>query len=423
MNTPIAAHFLKNDLQKSAHPVVFMFLILPFGIISGYLTVTLAYLFTRAGVSMEQVAGLAAAALIPAIFKFIWAPLVDITLSVKKWYVISTVISALTVLATAVIPVKLSSLPLLTGVIILSNFAVSFETAAVNALAAYDTPEHLKGRVSGYIQAGNMGGSGVGGGAGLWLAQRLPNVWMAGAVLAIVCILCCFALFYVKEPQYAARLQNFGGNFKNVLKDIWLTLKTKLGLLACILLTLPIGTCAANGLFAAAAKDWKASADVVALVTGVLGGVITGFGSLIGGWICDQINRQSSYLIFGLVQAACAVAMAYLPHTEWMYIFWTLAYAATAGAAYAAYNAFTLEAIGKGAAATKFELLAGVSNIPIYLVTFYEGIAYTKWGAKGMLYMEAVCAVAAIALFAAIRVVVMKYKGGQNKVEPVVATV
>jgi PAT family beta-lactamase induction signal transducer AmpG len=401
---------ISANSHKAPHPIAFLILVLPFGIMSGYLTVTLAYLFSKAGISIEKIAILVAISYIPQFLKFIWAPLVDVTLSVKKWYVLSTVVSAACLLATGIVPVKASSLPLLTIIIVASNFAVSFVAMAGNSLAAHDTPENMKGRVSGYMQAGNMGGSGVGGGAGLWLAQRMPAVWMAGGVLALTCIACCAALFFVNEPISTVRVKGIGKTINNVLQDVWLTIKAKLGILAFILCLMPIGTCAAMNLFSAVAKDWKTSADVVALVTGVVGGLITGVGSLIGGWVCDKMDRKLAYLLIGLLQAASAVGMAFFPHTQLMYIIWTLIYSVTAGLAYAAYNAFTLEAIGKGAAATKFELYASISNLPIYLMTMVAGAAYARWGANGMLNTEAVCACVAVVLFIAIKALIDRRK-------------
>jgi PAT family beta-lactamase induction signal transducer AmpG len=397
--------------EKSSHPFIYLVLFLPFGIMSGYLTVTLAYLFSKAGISIEQIAILVAFSLVPQIFKFLWAPFVDVTLTVKKWYILSTVISAACILATALIPVRISSLPLLTGVIILSNFAVSFVAAAGNSLSAHDTPMEKKGMVSGYIQAGNVGGAGVGGGAGLWLAQHMPSVWMAGGALAITCLLCCFGLYFVKEPVTRLRVKSAAKTITNLLQDVWLTIKTKLGLLALILSLMPIGTCAAGSLFSAIAKDWHTDADTVALVTGVIGGLITAAGSLLGGWICDLMDRKLAYLVMGLLQAANAVGMAYFPHTQNMYIVWTLIYALTTGLAYAAFNAYTLEAVGKGAAATKFELYASISNAPIYMMTAIAGLAYARWGANGMFNTEAAFAVVAVILFGIIWSLFKKQKG------------
>ncbi len=65
--------------------------------------------------------------------------------------------------------------------------------------------------------------------------------------------------------------------------------------------------------------------------------------------------------------AATVVGMAYAPRTEMMFILWTSFYAITLGLSYAGFTAFTLEAIGKGAAATKYNIFASLSNSPIYL--------------------------------------------------------
>ena len=408
MTNDIAAD--NGQHQSHSHPVVFMFLVLPFGIISGYVTVAFAYLFSKAGVSIEAVAALVGASLLPHVFKFIWAPLVDATLSLKKWYILSGVITAAGIVATGILPFKESSLPLLTVIVVIANVAVSFLGMTTNGLAAYDTPPELKGRVGGYLQAGNLGGSGLGGGAGLWLAQHLAAPWMAAAILAASCLLCAFGLFFVKEPQSTVRTDKVLHTMRNLFKDIWETLKARMGFLAIFLCFLPLGTGAASNLWSAVAGDWNASANTVAFVTGIMSGLITAAGCLIGGWMCDKMDRKKAYIVFGLMQAVCAVAMAYLPHTEWMYIIWTSLYAVTLGLSYAAFSAFVLEAIGKGAAATKFTVYASLSNAPIYYMTLIDGWAHTHYGPKGMLNVEAIFGVIGVILFFALLAFVNRRK-------------
>ncbi len=367
--------------------------------VSGYLTVTLAFLYSKAGISAGMFAGLVATMYVPQIFKFFWSAFVDVTFTVKKWYVVSTILTAATIFVTGILPVKASSWSVLTILIVVASFASTFVGAAMNSLSAYDTPEEKKGRVSGYIQAGNLGGGSVGGGLGLWLAQRVHSPWMVSGTLALICILCCFALIFVSEVKTNLKGETVIATVWNVLLDIWHTIKNRLGLLAMLLCLVPLGSGAASNLFAAIAGDWKASGDVVAIVTGIIGGLITAIGCLVGGWVCDLMSRQLAYVLMGLLQVICCIGMAFCPHTPLMYIIWTLLYTLTNGLAYAAFNAYTLEAIGKGAAATKFELYAGVSNTPIYMMTTIAGIAYTKWGANGMLNTEAVFAIIAVVLF------------------------
>jgi hypothetical protein len=74
-----------QELSSRSHPVVFLFLFLPWGILTGYLGVTVSYLLAQAGMSAEQIAGLIALGFIPQTWKFLCAPLVDTTLSQRKW--------------------------------------------------------------------------------------------------------------------------------------------------------------------------------------------------------------------------------------------------------------------------------------------------------------------------------------------------
>ena len=188
MDKNLSGPSLLTEDDKPMHPIVILFLILPFGIIQGYLTVTLAFLYSKAGVSVEEVAGLIGVSLIPSILRFLWAPLVDITLTVKKWYLIGNVISAAGILAIGILPAKESSVPLLMVIVLFSYFAVTFVSLSVSNIMAYDTRPEIQGTAGGYYNAGGLGGIGIGGGFGLWLAVRLPSVCMDGWGRACHCL-------------------------------------------------------------------------------------------------------------------------------------------------------------------------------------------------------------------------------------------
>jgi MFS family permease len=411
MTSDTALPLSSGKIKKQVHPILFFFFYMPFGVFTGYLTVTLTYLFSVSGISIKQIAGLATLNLLPQIFKFLWAPLVDTTLSIKTWYLISTLITAATIFATGIVPIKASNLVLFSGMILISSFARSFVSAAINGLAAHNIDDNFKGRVGGYNQAGNLGGGAVGGGAGLWLAQHTGMVWLPGAMLALICVLCCTGLLFITEPVSTIRVKSARQTINNVLRDVWQNLKNKRGLLALVLNLIPLGTGAAGYLFAAIAIDWKAGADTVALVTGGLGGLATIIGCLIGGWFSDKFDKQRSFVLFSLLQGLCCVAMAFCPHVLLMFVIWTLAYAFINGLLNGAYAAFCLEASGKGAAASKFEIYSSAAYLPLYLMIWVSGLAYSKWHAVGMLSTEAVIGVFAAGLFIVTGLVVNKRMG------------
>jgi len=307
----------------------------PFGITCGYLTLTLAFLYAEAGISIWSVSILMSVSIIPNMLKFLWAPLVDATWTLKKWFIFSCVTSAGGLVTLGYMRPSVAAIPWAVVLILLVTFLIGFSAMAVNSLAAYDTPENKKGMVSGYTQAGNVGGSSIGGGAGLWMAKHLAAPWMSAALLAIVSVACCLALVALAEPKMQIKVKSIGKTFKNLTWDVWDTLKTKTGLLALFILLIPIGTGAASGLFAPIAKEWLTGADTVALVTGVMGGLLSAVGSFMGGWLCDKMDRKNAYILVGLIQAACCVGMALSPRTPSMYIWWTLLYSFTVGLTYA----------------------------------------------------------------------------------------
>jgi hypothetical protein len=122
------------------------------------------------------------------------------------------------------------------------------------------------------------------------------------------------------------------------------------------------------------------------------------------------MDRKASYVLYGVLQAACAVGMALAPRTQPMYVFWTCLYAVITGLTYAGFTAFTLEAIGTGAAATKYNLFASLSNTPIYWMTLVDGWAYARRGAAAMLNTEATICILGMLLFVAVAIVVTRTK-------------
>ena len=391
--------------MRRVHPIVFLFLIVPFGAMGGYLTVAVAYELSQAGVGVDEVAALVAASLIPQTWKFLWAPIADTTLTRKRWYLIGALLSAVGIYLTGAVPADARSLPLLYAVVIVSNVAVTFLAMATESLLVYNTPPEEKGRAGGWFQAGNLGGTGVGGGLGLWLAQTLPDPWMAGAGVALMCALCAIALGFVPEPPTIARTATYPRMLLAVWHDLWQVVRTRAGTLALLICFLPIGTGAASNLWAAVADDWHASAGTVALATGVVSGLVSAVGCLVGGYGADRLDRKMAYALYGLLMALSTVAMDFAPRTESMYVVFTLLYAFIAGLTYAGFTAVALEAIGLGAAATKYNVYASLSNMPIAYMTVIDGWAHTRWGASGLLEIEAIIGVLGIVVFAAVAMI------------------
>jgi len=390
--------------RSPPHPLVYLILYLPYGIASGYVTVTLAWLLSHAGASVMAIAALGGMALLPNTWKVLWAPVIDATLTAKLWFLLSTGVTAASLMGIAFLPLKTELLPLYGWLVLASSVASTVTTMAVARFMAFDTPDELKGQAGGWSQAGNLGGVGLGGGAGLWLAVHTGQPWLAGAVLGLACMACAVPLLWMPEPGRVASGRGMRETLVETGRDVLVLVKTRIGLLACFLMLLPIGSGGLTQLWGAIAKDWGAGADMVALVGGVLSGFVSTPGCIAGGYLADRIDKKRAYGLFGLGLAAVAVAMAWGPRTPMAFLVFACVYNLVVGFCYGAYSAVTLEAIGKGAAATKFNLISSISNVPLLVVTLVDGWAETRYGASGMLYAEALLGVAGVAVYAAVAV-------------------
>lgn len=393
-----------TNTTRAPHPFAYTLLIAPFGAVGGYVSVAMVFLATQFGLSVEDGALLIAAGMVPHVWKFLWAPIADTTLTRKRWYLASVALCAVGVTAMSAIPLRKENLFLLEGVIFVTNLASTFLGMAVEGLMAHATPSEQRGRVGGWFQAGNLGGTGLGGGAGLWMATHLPGPWMSGAALGVFFLVAAGALRFVPEALAEVRAGSLLHSMRGVLIDFWQMIKSRRGALCAVLCILPIGTGAATNVLAQAevAAQWGVGENTVSLVNGVLNGLVSAIGCLVGGEICGRFSPRRVYAAVGLLMAGVAATMATTPFVPSIYVIATLAYAFTTGLAYAAFTGFVLDAIGKGAAATKYNAFASLSNTPTTYMGLVLAAAYTRLGAAGMLLSEAAAGVLGILVLAAV---------------------
>ena len=383
----------------SAPPsAVFLPLFAPFGISSGYVSVTLAFLLGRAGLSTLEITTIIAGTLWVQTWKVLWAPIIDTVGNPKLWYGLGATAIGATILAMSVLPATVHEVPAITVLALVSSAASTLVSMSSEIFMAQSVPAQMRGRASGWAQAGNVGGSGVGGGIGLLLAEHVSQQWVSGAVLAAICFACWGCVRFVPPARRTRSAVAYLDELKGVVHDVWNVARSRVGYLALILMVLPIASGAAP--WSAIAGEWGAGADLVALVNGIVGGLASAAGALVGGYVCDRMTPGRAYCMFGMMVGAVAVAMAWWARTPAAFIVFTLAYSALVGCGFAAYSAIVLQAIGQRSAATNFNLMAALSNVPIAIMTSFDGWVHDRYGTGAMLYGEMVLPAATIAAFA-----------------------
>ena len=71
--------------HDSTRPFVFFFLALPYGISSGFVSINLPFLLTRVGFSVAQAASIVAIGVSANLWRFLWGPVADLTLTARRW--------------------------------------------------------------------------------------------------------------------------------------------------------------------------------------------------------------------------------------------------------------------------------------------------------------------------------------------------
>lgn len=347
------------------------------------------------GFSVGATAAITALGISANLWRFVWAPVTDLTLTLHKWYLIGISFCSAALIVLCFVPIQLRNTKILTTIVFLSQVAATFVVGPVGGFMAKTVEDHKKGRAGGWYQAGNLGGMGMGGGAGIWLSTHY-SYRVAGVSLALTMMFCAAILLIV--PQVRAVKTSLSSSLKIMWLDMKILFSSRVALFTILMILTPIGMGAAAYIWSSVGKDWDASANTVALTTGLLSGIMSAIGCVFGGWFSDKAGIWWSYFVSGGGMALVTLLMSVFPFTPDSYMFGVLGYAFMIGFAYAAYSAMALRAIGKGLASTKYALISSISNIaPIYM-TAYDGWLHDAYGIKAMLLGETILGFGFIAM-------------------------
>lgn len=347
--------------------------------------VLIPFLPRKHGVLPDRIAKVIAISSIPNVWYFLWSPVVDIGLLRRHWVLIASGVSA--VCAAAAISIPTLSLGQLTILLLGGNVICMLLSSACGAVL---TTLHAsqRGRASGWYQAGNLGGGALGAGAAIWLADKMPLPALALSAAAMIFLPALAALFISEEavPRMAVIPL-----FRAMGRDVWDVLRAPATLMGLVFFLSPVGSAAVANLISSVGPDYHASDSQVAFVSGVAGGLLSAFGCVLGGFLCDRMNRMNAYALAGLLSAIFAGWMALGPASALTYSGGYAGYAVAAGVAYAAFTAVELEVLGRRrhAAGTAYSLLGASGNLPIVYMTWLDGVGYKHAGARGLMGVDA----------------------------------
>jgi MFS transporter, PAT family, beta-lactamase induction signal transducer AmpG len=387
---------------------------LPYGIFLGYLQTALPWLLRQVGYPVDQIGSLEALVLAPMALYFLWSPLVDFWLRRRTWIVILASLSAV-MLATAIL--LLERHPALATWMLLAGFAVNLLTTCCSgALIALTQDEHGRAKAAAWMQGGMLTAQALGGALLLYLSRRLSTPVTAVVAAALVAAPALVALT-IREQVPHSSTKDLWQTCRTMGREVRATLFAWKSLPAILILMSPVGTAAAQSLFAAMAREYHVGEQGVLLLNGILGGVLTMLGAFAAVVVPAHWDRRIAYAGAGLACAVSGVFLVFAPMTPMAYYAGVAVYMFTCGACYAFFLGVVMMALGEAgkSGSSRYAILVSLGNLPVVYMTKIEGVGYGLFGARAVPALDAagnLLVAIAVALWIA---VVVTRKGRKGK--------
>lgn len=279
----------------------------------GFIWWALPALLRTEGVPIERITALTAVLLLPWVFKFLWAPLVDAMRS-PRWGFRAWILLAQLGMAAALAPLIWLDPSTHFGtwrfLLLAHAFAAATQDVAIDALAINSVAPARRGLLNGCMQAGMLTGRSLFGGGALVLASWAGPGWMLAALVAWI-LLAMPAALLLEEPAAAGAggrrgARDLGAGLAAMLttRSLWIGL--------AFALISAAGFEATGQLAGPFLIDRGVGASSVGVFFGliVVGAMLAG--GLIGGRLSDRWGRLRSTAVFlaGFVVAILLVAAA-----------------------------------------------------------------------------------------------------------------
>ena len=366
------------------HPWLFALSGMPYGVVGSFSGQVMPYLTARAKINVGKIGWFGALLLVPPMLQFLYAPIVDVGPKRKHWLIIVSVLGAACLIAACMTPLP-GHVTLFLAFAVAAQLISGLVGSCNGGLLAVSMPNELRGRAAAWLNVGNLSGGALSAAVAIWMTGHKFSPLVIGLALSVMMIGPSLAILAVVEPP-RDNIAHLREVFATTLHDIKSVLLSRKGITGILLCLSPVGTAALANYFSGMQKDFGASDDLVAFVSGPANAVLTAAGAFIGGYLCDSFNRRAMYLLSGALTALCGVLMVIAPHTWFTYLWGVSMYALITGFCYSAFTATVLETVGEGgkAASTQYTLFTAAGNAAIAWVLVVDSRFHDAHGATGV---------------------------------------
>ena len=264
----------------------------------GFIWWAMPTLLRKENVAINSITSLIAILVLPWIFKFVWAPLIDSLRNEKRgykfWIFISQLSMGVALLPLIFIPPQRNFI--VWGLFLfVHSFAAASQDVSIDAMVINVIAKHERGKLNGFMNAGMLIGRSIFGGGTLIIAYALGLNYMLILLSAII-FSTMLLLLFVEEPISASETKNQFEVFKNNFSLSFRKKNTWLAMLFA--LTSASAFEAAGGLAGPFLTDLKINQETIGIFFAVPVVIAMFIGGLIGGYVSDKINRKKAVGVF-----------------------------------------------------------------------------------------------------------------------------
>jgi PAT family beta-lactamase induction signal transducer AmpG len=369
---------------------------LAFGMVMGFVIVTLPQMLAAQGVSGGRIAIAVAIITSPAFWSFLLAPVLDLRFR-RRTYAIA--FGLLASAATAVAVRHHSSAAEVEAVMFVGVLCAMLFTSATGGWTGSLIEKAQDSRLGAWVTVFNIGG----GGAGILISGYVTQHFSPAAAAAFLFALLLapmlvFPLIPAPPPDRTLARESFG----RFIREITSLFRRTEVLVPLALFTLPSASFALTNVLGGWGKDFHAAPALVSVVGGV-GNIAAGIiGCSLVPLIARKLPLRPLYLSIGLIGAVFTLSLLLMPHASWTYALAFMGENVFQSAAIATALAIAFEVIGPGnpLAATILSLLTAASNLPIVYMEVVDAHGYDWHGVNGAFLTDALVSGAACLLLA-----------------------
>ncbi len=375
----------------------------PSGVMNGFVGVALALLLTNRGVSNAREAEITALVLTASYISFLFTPLVDCGLPRRIWAMLLALFGA-ACLAASVLLVPAASTNggygsganSLIATLLLGYLATQMYSSTIGGMVPNLVAPAHQSAASAWLNIAYLGMTGVGGSLAAWEIRHL-SLHVAALLVPLPILVSAVPLLFTAREHRAPR--TVAETMRQLGRDLLSTARQRKYLFALLVFLAPSATFAMQNLFGGIGRDFGASDDLTAAVSGYGLALACIAGAAIGGPLSNRFDRRLLFVAPAMVAALGSLAMVAALHAGWrtvgVFIAGVCFYNVLAGINYTATSALVFQIVGGGnpLSATQYSISIAACNVAIAGAVALDGHGYTlhgRWaGASGELLLDA----------------------------------